>query len=67
LNCKHCGEMISPERLLLEFDTCIKCSTEPKRVGFMDITHKTGSSIVILDPRDQEAVRRASRINRRDR
>lgn len=40
--------------------TCVNCSSEPKKTGFMDFNHKTAPQLVIL-PEDPEIKRIARR------
>lgn len=47
--------------------TCIACSREPKRVGFMDWYHKTAPELVMVAGDDRESLRRARRVNCRSR
>lgn len=59
MNC-HCGAKIPEERLDVLPDTrvCVKCSKEPKKLGVPAFGHKTGASVVVVDSRDTEGVRR---------
>lgn len=67
--CESCGYEIPTERLevLPSTRTCVSCSKEPKKVGFMVFDHKTGGTPVFINPNDQEALRQAKRANRRAR
>lgn len=67
--CIHCNTEINPMRLeiLPDTQTCVECSTEEKKVGFMDWGHKTAPELVIVDSNDKENLRRAARINSRSR
>lgn len=67
--CIHCDSEIPLARIevLPNTQTCVSCSTETKRVGFMDWGHKTAPELVIVDSNDKENMRRASRINSRSR
>jgi len=68
-NCNICGCNIPLERLeaLPGTQTCVNHSTEPKLIGYMSVSHKTGSEFITVDPRDREALRRAQRVHRRAR
>jgi hypothetical protein len=65
--CYKCQTVIPPIRLeaLPDTETCVKCSDEPVRVGFMDWYHKTAPELVIVS--GKENLRRAERINNRSR
>lgn len=53
--------------ILPDTQTCVECSTEEKKVGFMDWGHKTAPELVMVDSNDKENMRRAARINSRSR
>jgi hypothetical protein len=68
--CQDCHQEIPTKRLEAVPHTkyCVKCAKkhpEPRPVGFMDWEHKTAPTIVILDPRDKETVRRARMFSER--
>lgn len=67
--CAGCGEVVPPARVraIPATTTCVGCSKVPKVVGFLDYGHKTAPGLVVIDPRDEEALRRARRYNRRAR
>lgn len=67
--CVQCKSKIPDERLeiLPHTDTCVKCSTEPKKIGIMVFPHKTGGYCEVIDPRNKEDLRRAIRYNERAR
>lgn len=69
INCSICGMVIPNERLeiLPETDVCVLCTSEPKKLGIPSYGHKTGGSVVIIDPREQETLRRAKNQYRRTR
>lgn len=69
MNCIVCHNPIPEERLeiLPHTKTCVKCSTEEKMVGYMDYYHKTAPNLVIIDPKDKESMRRATRVFNRSR
>jgi RNA polymerase-binding transcription factor DksA len=70
-NCDTCGAPIPQERLeaLPDTTTCVHCSRETARLGFMisAFSKGTASEIVIVKQEDTEAVRRAKRANARSR
>ena len=68
-NCNSCGNPIPAIRLEIipNTNTCASCSTEQKRVGFMDWGHKTAPELVVVSADDRENIRRAIRINCRSR
>ncbi len=64
--CEHCTKPIPKKRLKVIPDTkmCVKCSEihGPKPAkGYM-----VGADICVVDSKDEEAVRRAERANRRE-
>lgn len=67
MKCVVCDMQIPDERAELGYDTCLKHSTAPKRVGFMVYNHKTAPEIAIVDSSDKEGLRRATRAFNRDR
>lgn len=69
-NCAICGMEIPKERVeALETDLCLPCAKKnvSKKIGFMDFGHKTAPSLVVIDSRNKEAVRLATRAFRRAR
>lgn len=65
MNCIKCFADVPFGRyeFLLETNrelTCIKCSAESKRTGYMDFNHKTAPQLVVL-PEDPEIKRIAKR------
>ena len=68
-SCETCGNIIPQARLEIipHAKTCVACSTEPKRVGFMDWYHKTAPELVMVSSDDRENLRRAVRVNCRSR
>lgn len=68
-SCKCCGTVIPQVRLEIipHATTCVSCSTESKRVGFMDWYHKTAPELVVVSRDDRENLRRAIRVNCRSR
>jgi hypothetical protein len=69
--CEVCGEEIPAGRLeaLPDTRTCVKHSTVKGYVGYMvsDFSKGTAPALVMVDPDDEEAMRRAKRANRRNR
>jgi len=67
--CETCGKIITQARLEIipHAKTCVACSQEPKRVGFMDWYHKTAPELVMVSADDRENLRRAVRVNCRSR
>jgi hypothetical protein len=67
--CDTCSEEIPQARLeaIPETTTCVKCSREEKRVGFMDWYHKTAPELVMVSTDNKENLRRAQRVNARSR
>lgn len=69
MNCVFCGEGIPPERLevLPDTQTCVKCTTEAKKLCVPSYPHKTGGTIIVIDAEDKETIRRAQIQYRRTR
>jgi hypothetical protein len=69
MNCVTCGEGIPPERLeiLPHAETCVRCSTEPRAVGFQIYAHKTAGEVFILRGDDTEGIRQARAVYERKR
>jgi hypothetical protein len=67
--CRVCGNPLPIERLeaLPNTTTCVDHSDATPKVGFMVYGHKTAGECILIDPRDQEALRRAHRANSRSR
>jgi hypothetical protein len=67
--CQTCGNVIPKIRveIMPHTTTCVGCSTESKRVGFMDWYHKTAPELVVVSADDRENLRRAQRVNSRSR
>lgn len=68
--CLDCRGEIPVERLehLPDTEYCVNCAPnyETRKVGFMVFDHKTAPELVIVDEADAEALRRASKANRRE-
>jgi hypothetical protein len=69
MKCAKCESEIPQERLevLPHTKTCVECSTEQKRVGFMCFEHKTAPFLVMVDSANKETLRQANRAFRRAR
>jgi hypothetical protein len=69
MKCAVCQIDIPAERLeiLPHTKTCVSCSTEEKRVGFMCFEHKTAPFLVTVDGKNKEQLRQAKRAFRRAR
>jgi hypothetical protein len=67
--CDTCFNDIPQARLeaIPETTTCVNCSRETKKVGFMDWYHKTAPELVMISPDNKENLRRAQRVNARSR
>jgi hypothetical protein len=67
--CDTCFNDIPQARLeaIPETTTCVNCSRETKKVGFMDWYHKTAPELVLISPDNKENLRRAQRVNARSR
>jgi len=69
--CEVCGAAIPEERLELlpGTRTCVGCSREQRKVGFMisEFSKGTAPALVTVDPANTEDFRRAVRANRRRR
>lgn len=67
--CIFCGHEIHPDRLELlpNTNTCAEHSTVRKAVGFMEFSHKTAPSVVLVSGSDREGQRRAQRAFKRAR
>jgi RNA polymerase-binding transcription factor DksA len=71
MKCKDCGNKIPFARLRAVPGTeyCVECADNhtKEQIGFMVYDHKTAPSLVIIDADDEEALRRASRADKRSR
>ena len=67
--CDTCFDEIPQARIeaIPETTTCVNCSREQKKVGFMDWYHKTAPELVMISPDNKENLRRAQRVNARSR
>jgi len=71
MQCIRCKHDIDPERLEVKPDAkyCLACAqvVVKRRRGFMDYPHKTGSSLVMFDPSDEQTATLAMRYHKRSR
>jgi uncharacterized protein YaiE (UPF0345 family) len=72
MNCIYCTTEIPEGRaeFLIETNrraTCLKCSVEQKAVGFLDWSHKTAPSLVMVPANAKQTIRILDRANRRAR
>lgn len=72
MNCIYCKNCIDVDRyeFLLETNRkiiCKECSVEQKAVGFLDWSHKTAPSLVMVPANATETIRKLDRANRRAR
>jgi hypothetical protein len=70
--CNYCKGSIPEGRVefLTEYNrpmVCIECSSEERRVGYMDWNHKTAPSLVMVAANAKETIRILDRANRRAR
>lgn len=66
MNCTNCGQAISEERAEL-FSTCINCTKQSRKMGFMEFSHKTAPVLVMFDEDDKHTRELAERAFRRER
>ena len=59
--CCDCEIPVERIEILPHTQHCVKCSTEPKKVGYNDFYHKTAPELCIVDPTNKEDLRRAKR------
>lgn len=72
MNCIYCQDVIPTGRaeFLIETNrraTCLGCSVESKAVGFLDWSHKTAPSLVMVPSNAKQTIRILDRANRRAR
>ena len=72
MNCIYCKNCVGVERYEFLVETgrriiCKECSTENKAVGFLDWSHKTAPSLVMVPSNARETIRKLNRANRRAR
>ena len=70
--CIYCQSAIPAGRaeFLIETNrraTCLSCSVESKAVGFLDWSHKTAPSLVMVPANATQTIRILDRANRRAR
>lgn len=71
MTCSRCGVPIQEERVQFLFAmgkpfACVNCSAEKAKTCFLDYSHKTAPSLVVVGT-DPEAIRLASRAYKRKR
>jgi hypothetical protein len=72
MNCIYCEDAIDYDRYEFLVETgrkiiCKGCSVEQKAVGFLDWSHKTAPSLVMVPANAKETIRILDRANRRSR
>jgi hypothetical protein len=67
--CIKCGDLIPEGRreVLPSTETCVRCSTVVKHVGFQIYAHKTAGEVMIVPGDDAEGVRQARAVYLRTR
>jgi len=69
MDCKNCGNAIPSERVEAMPDTeyCVRCSPlfVRRKKTYMVFAHKTAPQLLVIDPNDDEACRRAERADKR--
>jgi hypothetical protein len=72
MDCIYCKNEIDFDRYEFLVETnrsmvCKECSAEQKAVGFMNYSHKTAPSLVMVPANAKETIRILDRANRRAR
>jgi hypothetical protein len=72
MNCIYCDDAIDYDRYEFLVETgrkiiCKGCSVEQKAVGFLDWSHKTAPSLVMVPANATQTIRILDRANRRAR
>jgi hypothetical protein len=70
MNCTYCKNDIEFDRYEFLVETgrklvCKECSVEQKAVGFLDWSHKTAPSLVMVPANATQTIRKLNRANRR--
>ncbi len=70
MNCTYCKNHIEFDRYEFLVETgrklvCKECSVEQKAVGFLDWSHKTAPSLVMVPANATQTIRKLNRANRR--
>ena len=72
MKCTYCKNHIEFDRYEFLVETgrkliCKECSVEQKAVGFLDWSHKTAPSLVMVPANATQTIRKLDRANRRSR
>ena len=72
MKCTYCKNHIEFDRYEFLIETgrkliCKECSVEQKAVGFLDWSHKTAPSLVMVPANATQTIRKLDRANRRSR
>jgi hypothetical protein len=72
MNCIYCKNCVGVDRYEFLVETnrkivCKDCSVEQKAVGFLDWSHKTAPSLVMVPANATQTIRILHRANRRSR
>ena len=72
MNCTYCKTHIDFDRYEFLVETgrkliCKECSVENRAVGYMDFSHKTAPSLVMVPANATQTIRKLDRANRRSR
>ena len=72
MKCTYCKNHIEFDRYEFLVETgrkliCKDCSVEQKAVGFLDWSHKTAPSLVMVPANATQTIRKLDRANRRSR
>ena len=72
MNCTYCKNDIEFDRYEFLVETgrkliCKECSVENRAVGYMDFSHKTAPSLVMVPANATQTIRKLDRANRRAR
>ena len=70
MNCIYCKTNVGFDRYEFLVETgrkliCKDCSVEQKAVGFLDWSHKTAPSLVMVPANATQTIRKLDRANRR--
>ncbi|MCA9313823.1 hypothetical protein KDA08_05945, partial [Candidatus Saccharibacteria bacterium] len=66
MNCSNCGKSIPAERAEI-FSTCVKCTKQTRKIGFMEYSHKTAPALIMIDGDDKQSLELARRAFNRER
>ena len=56
-----------PEERAEIFHTCVKCTKQTRKVGFMEYSHKTAPSLIMIEGDDKHSLELARRAFNRER